>query len=268
MNELIQLDGVLNFRDLGGLPLLGGGTTNPGILYRSAAPSSVTKEGLEQISTSPLAFRVDFRMPAEREMQPVPSLGPEVEVIKSPIAAGSFSPNTVQQYLGQLQNASDEQKKAMIAAFNEQVPSLGAMYIGMLQAAQQTFANTARLVSQAHPDRETAVLIHCTAGKDRTGIGSALILSTVGATKDAIVADYAESERNLPPAWAEKLLSQLSSHGIPVTPNLVTLATKTPPDAIRIALDWVDENYGSASGYLQSGGLTDQEVLGLREALI
>jgi len=112
------------------------------------------------------------------------------------------------------------------------------------------------------------IVIHCTAGKDRTGVAIALILEAVGVERPAIVEDYASSERNLAGPWTERMFGMLQAMGIPRTPALDDLVAATPPAAIVTALEWVDSTHGGAAGYLRSGGLTDAELDALRRRLV
>ncbi len=76
----------------------------------------------------------------------------------------------------------------VLAQAMDSLPSLGELYIGMLQHGAPAFAQAARLVAASNDDAPTAVLVHCTAGKDRTGVATALLLDAVGAERSAIVA--------------------------------------------------------------------------------
>ncbi|QPE04210.1 tyrosine-protein phosphatase [Microbacterium schleiferi] len=144
-----------------------------------------------------------------------------------------------------------------------QIPSLSDLYISMLEHGASAFAETARRVAVS----EGAVLVHCTAGKDRTGVAIALILEAVGVERAAIVDDYAASERNLAGPWTERMFGMLQAMGLPRTPALDDLVAATPPAAIITALEWVDAHHGGAAHYLRSGGLTDAELDALRRRL-
>ena len=108
--------------------------------------------------------------------------------------------------------------------------------------------------------------MHCTAGKDRTGVAVAVILDAVGAERDAVIDDYAQSERNLAGPWADRMLAGIEQMGAPLTPEVRELVTGTPPAAMAQAFAWIDERGGSAD-YLRSGGLTEAELDGLRARL-
>lgn len=258
-----EIDGLYNFRDTGGMPLSGSGETRPGILYRSAALSALTPTGIDELAATDIGVVVDFRMPDERQSAPdrLPTTRP-FRAVDLSILEGAMAGMAKQFFQDGTSPSSEAIAKAMSA-----VPTLGDMYIDMLQGGATAFAEVARLIAASTDDAPTAVLVHCTAGKDRTGTSVALMLEAVGAERSAVVADYAASQHNLQGPWAEGMIHSVASLGIPVTPALRTLLTETPPEAIEKALTWVDAGYGGAAGYLLSGGLTDTELAQLRTRL-
>ncbi|MGX1703028.1 tyrosine-protein phosphatase [Microbacterium sp. NPDC055357] len=261
------LAGTFNFRDTGGMPLTGGGTSTGGILYRSDALSALTPEGLEQLAASDIGVIVDFRTPTEQQMAPdrLPT-SRSFHVVELPLLEGAVT-GLAQQGLQAVAQGGDPAAKAqamqqMLAA----IPALGDMYISMLQHGAPSFAELARLVGAATVDPPTAVLVHCTAGKDRTGVSTALVLDAVGVERSAVVADYAASQQNLAGPWAQQMYAMVEKFGIPLTDQIRDLIAATPPAAIEQAFAWVDAQGGSAA-YLQSGGLTDAELAALRTRL-
>ncbi|KJL45171.1 MULTISPECIES: tyrosine-protein phosphatase [Microbacterium] len=255
----MAIEGLFNFRDTGGMPLTSGGVIRSGVLYRSAALNALTDDGLAQLADTAVGVIADFRTPVEQQMAPdrVPVSRP-FRVESLTLLEGALP----QPAVGADATAVPESFATVLA----QLPTLGELYLSMLAAGAETFAGVARLVGASTDDEPTAVLVHCTAGKDRTGVAVALMLDAAGAERDAIVADYASSQDNLAGPWAEGMLGTLTSMGVPVTDSLRTLVTRTPPAAIEQALTWVDGKGGSAA-YLQSGGLTDAELDALRTRL-
>ncbi|MBF4992828.1 tyrosine-protein phosphatase [Arthrobacter gandavensis] len=259
-----NLEGTFNFRDIGGLPLTGGGTTASGVLYRSDAISSLTPKGLADLAGSGIRVIIDYRTPAEQQM--APARGPaarEVEKMDLPLIEGAFT--GMAEEAMQRAAASGDPAAAMklMEAAMERLPTLGQLYIGMLEHGAAEFARTAGEIAAG----EGAVLIHCTAGKDRTGVAAALILDAAGADRKAVVGDYGRSEANLAGEWSQRMLGMVGSMGVPLTEGIVTLITRAPAEAIQSALAWVEETYGSAAGYLRAGGLTDPELSRLRARL-
>ncbi|MFK3679809.1 tyrosine-protein phosphatase [Microbacterium sp. NPDC090218] len=252
--------GTYNSRDTGGMPLVGGGVTRTGVLYRSDALAAVTDEGVRTLSDSPIGTIVDFRSDFERAEAPN-RLGSERSFgeVVLPLLEGSM---TGMPSPGGLGDPSDDVMRAMLA----RIPSLADLYVGMLDSAAASFAEVARLVARPSDDSRGAVLVHCTAGKDRTGVATALLLDAAGADRAAIVADYAQSGTNLAGEWADRMLERARGWGMPLVPALTDLVTATPPRAMEDALAWVDERGGSAE-YLRGGGLSDDDLQALRVRL-
>lgn len=240
------------------MPLTSGGTIRSGVLLRSAALNALTATGLAELAASPIGVIADFRTPVEQQMSPdrVPTTRPfDVETL--PLLEGAIPQPS----------SPDQLRDGRFAQVLANLPTLGEIYTSMLSGGAATFAHLARIVAASTDDAPTAVLVHCTAGKDRTGVATALLLDTAGAERDAIVADYAASQDQVAGAWAEGVLAMLASLGVTITEPLDTLITKTPPAAIEQALDWVDAEHGGSAGYLHSGGLTGDEVDALRARL-
>jgi protein-tyrosine phosphatase len=259
------IDGTHNARDLGGIPLGGGAVVVPGVVFRSDALATLTPAGVQALLDLRIGTAIDLRTDNERLRAPdVLPAGGETRLVELSILGGAMD-ELVKQLLpsGDRTTLSQEQ----IAALVEQIPTLEELYVAILQTSAPQFAQVARTVAQSVDTERPAVLFHCTAGKDRTGIAAALLLSAAGADRDAIVADYELTQANLAGAFADALTGLITQLGIPLVPRLETLATKSPASAITAALDWVDANHGDAAGYLRSGGLTDAELAGVRGAL-
>ncbi|WP_051208898.1 tyrosine-protein phosphatase [Propionicicella superfundia] len=256
------IDGLRNFRDTGGTPLHAGGATRPGVLFRSGALDSLTDAGLAHLAASTIGVIVDLRTPTERAMAP-DRLPPQrlFRTARLPLLEGAMTGWA--QAAGQ---ADPAVVKAALREALESLPSLGDMYISMLDGGATVFAETARLVADPGDGENTGVLVHCTAGKDRTGIATALLLEAAGADRAAVVADYASSQARLAGPWAESTMDMLASLGVPRTPALIELATGTPAAAIEQALAWVDAR-GGAAAYLRTGGLSTAETAALRVRL-
>ncbi|MBD8042914.1 tyrosine-protein phosphatase [Arthrobacter sp. Sa2BUA2] len=260
-----SLEGTVNFRDVGGLPLEGGGSIASRVLYRSDALSSLTPHGLETLAGSGIDVLVDFRTPAERQMAPdrLPA-GTQLRTLELPLFEGAFT-GAAQEEMQRANLAGDPAAagRAVQAAI-AQLPTLGQLYTGMLQDGVSVFAAVARVVAAGNG---SAALLHCTAGKDRTGVAAALLLEAAGAERDGIVADYQLSERNLAGEWSDRMLGMIAGMGVPLNEEIITLVTRSPADAISAALDWVGANHGGAAGYLRAGGLSEAELVQLRQRL-
>ena len=269
----ITLDGLQNFRDLGGLPLAAGGSVRSDVLYRSEGLIGLTDTGVADLSASPIGVIVDFRTPMEQAAAPdrLPA-DRALEVVELSVLEGALTgaAGAAARADGPIDTGAAKQILATL-------PRLSELYVQMLEHGATSFAEASRRVATAGVNEAprdaasvdgnaSAVLIHCTAGKDRTGVAVALVLDAVGVDRDAVIADYAVSERNLAGPWADRMLAGIEQMGAPLTPGIRELVTGTPPAAIAQALSWLDERGGSAA-YLKSGGLTDAELDALRTGL-
>ena len=262
------LEGSYNFRDTGGIPLRAGGETRSGVLYRSDALSGLTARGLEQLAATPIGTVVDFRTPMERAMAPdrLP-LTRSFRVVELALLEGALT-GLAQRAMQAGATGDPDAAAAAVGQALGELPALGDLYVSTLTHGGGAFAELARLVAVADPSSpDRAVLVHCTAGKDRTGVAIALLLDAVGADRDAVIADYSSSEANLSGEWAAGMFALIDMMGVPRTPELDALVAATPASAIGEALDWVDRAHGGSAGYLRAGGLTDLELSALRARL-
>lgn len=110
-------------------------------------------------------------------------------------------------------------------------------------------------------------VINCTAGKDRTGVVVAVLLSVLGVVRDAIVADYAMSG----PLLVESPLGDEVRNRVAVRggdPSLVDRLLVSPPEYMERLLSYVDETYGGAEALVTRAGLAARHIDSLREALL
>ncbi|MEV7693654.1 tyrosine-protein phosphatase [Microbacterium sp. NPDC089189] len=268
----IDVPGTYNFRDLGGLPLTAGGETAAGVLYRSDALHALTPEGEAIFADLPIGVVVDFRTAAERDTarDRLPH-GRHIADLHLPLLEGAMSHLVEEALKARVLGDHTAAGRAAEAAMAN-LPTLGELYVSMLEHGAASFARVARLVVSGAEDAASpgagadAVLFHCTAGKDRTGVCAAVLLDAVGVERSAIVADYASSEENLRGPWLARMTGMVQGLGVEVTPGLAELIGGTPPAAIEQALAWLDDRGGSAA-YLASGGFGDLELAALRARL-
>lgn len=120
------------------------------------------------------------------------------------------------------------------------------------------------LTRSAHP-----VLVHCTAGKDRTGVVVAVALSAAGVAEDRIAADYARSEREVRPARHAVAAAMVAELGLGPTARreAMDLHLASPPAVILGMLAYLRARHGGAQSYLRDHGLTDADLCTLADRL-
>ncbi len=228
---------VLNFRDVGGLPA-GSAVTRSGVLFRSGNLARLDDDGRRELSARGLRRIIDLREDDELARDPSRIDGLTVDTVRAPLFLGSTT-----------------------SFFTHDV-SLAEMYRGLVDGAAERIVEIVRAVIADQP-----VLVHCTVGKDRTGITVALILAAVGVEDDAVIADYARTETLLPPERNERVLSFLRSLH-PEAVHLEDLATRSPAPVMRALLDDLTERFGAPTDYLRAHGLADDEIEELRRVLL
>ena len=231
------IPGAVNFRDTGGLSA-GNGTTRPGVLYRSGNLAHLEEEGVEALRALGIRRIIDLR--ADEEVLHAPSRvdALEVETVRVPLFLGS------------------------VASFFERDTSLGQMYRALVDDSGARVLEVIRGLLADQP-----VLVHCTVGKDRTGVTVALALVAAGVDEEAVIADYARTEGMLP-EWRNRDIVRMLSSLHPEAVNLEELATRSPAAVMRELLAYLTDRYGSPTAYLRAQGLADSEIDALRRILV
>ena len=170
----VKLQGVVNFRDIGGYPTNDGRHVKWGKIYRSAELSHVTAGGLDTLAQLKISYIADFRGPNEVKTAPdkVPAAATRVS-----LPAGSEHTGDSTYMRQMLQSAKD----SGLVPFYSDIRFLGERYKPLFSALLEVNA-------------DSAVLFHCTAGKDRTGIAAALILYALNVDQHKIMEDYLASD--------------------------------------------------------------------------
>lgn len=231
------LAGAANFRDIGGLPA-GSGVTRSGVLFRSGSLARIDAPARAAIAGLGLRRIVDLRDDDEVALEPTVLEPPVRDTVRVPLVLGS------------------------VASFFENDLSLEDLYAHIVDDGAPRLAEVARAVVETQP-----VLVHCTAGKDRTGVSVALLLSAAGVDDDAVVADYARTAASLDPVRGRRIVAWLR-RAHPDAVHLEELVTASPAPVMRDLLARVRRAYGSAGEYLGAAGISDDELAELRRILV
>lgn len=257
-----MLKGVINARDLGGIRI-GGKTVKPGLLLRTGHLNEISDESVRRLSEDLHLKKIfDFRTIQEAAFQPDREI-PGAEHILLPtldIEAEKASGEAVPQetflnlpaHIVQLSFTRLFQQKA-----RQLYPSLVLSEFSQLQ-----YASFLNLILETE---EGAVLWHCSQGKDRTGIGAALILGALGADTETIVEDFDRSNDAYRPL-VDKLCAQVEAAGGGETEKDVVRAFMgVSVKNFRYALKLIASNWGSIPGYLEEAmGIMDDDLEVLR----
>ena len=231
----LQLDGLDNARDVGGLPLGAGGRTRFGVLLRSAS--------LHYLTPADVSYLVD-----EFGLQLVLDLRAPVEIDRDgPTAVAEAGVETIGlTFIGVSRQALPE---------NEEITMLQA-YRGYLADHPGNVVTAVRRLAAADTG---PALVHCAAGKDRTGTLVALVLDAVGVERAAVIADYELSAQHV-----EALFRRwTTASGEPMPTDLDR--HKPRAETMTALLDQLDEQHGGAANWLLANGLEEAELARLRE---
>lgn len=142
---------------------------------------------------------------------------------------------------------------------------LDDLYDDVIENSGARLVSAIRLISQAG---DSPVLVHCTAGKDRTGLVVAFALLAAGVEERSVIADYAQTEKHLPGELLDAIVARLRAESVPDSVNLDELVRLSPAAALERVLRRVERERGSVLSFLRHHGLTAAEVQNLRTLII
>ena len=176
--RVLPLQGVTNFRDLGGYATHDGRRVKHGMVFRSAALRSLTAADIDRLASLPLRTVADLRGTREITIQPSPAIpGCEnLAMVIEPRIGSSL------RDLLKRQEATGEDVVAILAQ----------AYASYVTEHLPVYRRLFDLILDA--DR-LPLVFHCTAGKDRTGVGAALLLTALGVPEEDVIADYRATDR-------------------------------------------------------------------------
>jgi protein-tyrosine phosphatase len=239
--RLLAWEGCLNARDLGGYATKDGRETRWGAVVRSDSPAALTEAGRAALADYGVKAILDLRLPAETAEDPNP--------FAEPGDHGIVYTNV---------SFIDPAAAPPVA-----VSTLAEDYLQMLDRYRQGVAEAMAVIARAPAG---VVVIHCAAGKDRTGLISALLLGLVGVPAETIAADYAITAQLLGPrdeAWL--------AAGPPGerAEREAVLARYAPTAEVMVAvLVGLTERFGGVEAYLLATGLAAEDLDRLRDRLL
>ena len=250
LRRILQFDGALNARDLGGVTNSNGQQVKFGIAYRSDDLAELSDLDLAELEKRSVQTIVDFRDPKEVNARPsrIPS---GATVVSAPFSRGDITAVEVMESLmaGQLTEMDAQQM-------------LLDSYPRSAEAGIPAFTTLIRSIIDRSP-----VLFHCAGGKDRTGVAAAVIYSILGVDRDQIVEDYMLTNNRLAD---QSSTFQLRLAEFPEESRDVLLVLGlTRPDYIELALDFIDSEFGGIDAFAHHQlSLSHSEVDALRELLL
>ncbi|WEV51007.1 tyrosine-protein phosphatase [Lactobacillus sp. ESL0731] len=256
-NQLIGVKSGRNFRELGGYKTTDGKTVKMHKLLRTANLGTLDATDLKFLHDYGVKYIVDFRSQAEVDHEPdrIPE-GAEYDydpVFSEDLTNASRS---IEDVMKQGQKNPHAGFEHMLFAYDDMITS---------EAAQKAYRRFFDLLL-ANDEDGNSLIFHCTAGKDRTGVGALLILTALGVPLDTIKQDYLLT--NVATAdFVKRMLEQAKEDGADdATLNILKDFQTVHVEYIEHVLTTINEKYGSVNNYLRDiMKLTDAEISKLRK---
>ncbi|WP_226663560.1 tyrosine-protein phosphatase [Microbulbifer aggregans] len=257
--RVLPLEGGRNFRDLGGYQTADGKTVKWGKIYRSGILTNLTANDYDYLKDREIATIVDFRSTQERTQEPDNWRGGNAITLEwdyemnweKDFARLFTKPDFAKQDLVELMD------KGYTDLVKQQTPAYRAMFQKLIES-------------------DDALLFHCTAGKDRTGIGAALILTALGVDRETVKQDYMLSNKTL----AGVKMMELPEDASEKEKRMFAFFAQLPEDVrgamSGVELSWLESafaemerQHGSVEGYIEHALDVDaQELAHLRAQLL
>jgi len=244
LDRWLALEGLDNVRDVGGLPLRDGGRTRPGVLLRSASLHYLTPGDVEHL-VDVLGLKLVLDLRTRREVDR-----------DGPTAVARAGVETV--WLSFLAENGEPLPEA-----DDDLDPMVHNYLGYLSQRGENVVQAVRRL--AAPDAGPA-LVHCAAGKDRTGVLVALVLDAVGVQRPAVLADYMLSAEQVPTMfrrWTTAAGEPMPADLTPHLPRAEVMATVLA----RLDAEHGTGEVGGAAGWLRANGLDVADLDRLRGRL-
>lgn len=242
--RLIELEGAVNFRDIGGYSAGAHGRTRWRRVYRSDSLAELTPADLQKLRELDLYGISDFRLPSERAKKP--DRLPEGHAMR--LLTPGFIPRGTEDmlrevFMGRLAAA------AIRAEVTRHYRLFAAEHLG-------EYVSTFRMILEAEG---RPVLLHCTSGKDRTGFGVALLMLAAGCDEATVAEDYLMTNSH-----RRDIAFMFSGE---VDPAAIEMLTAAHPEYIATALAVLRQTHGAPDDWLRAMGFNAEERARLRDLL-
>ena len=241
MQRRIELDGCHNFRDLGGYPAADGRRVRWRTVFRSDALHHLTPRGMAQL-------RDELRVGEVVDLRSTGELRAD--------GRGLLADSAARFHHLPLFDGEMVVDQAQAREF-----TLADRYFMMAEYAVEPIARVVTAIARAR----TPAVYHCAAGKDRTGVISAVLLGLLGVKDAIIVADYAATQENMDPIIDRLMDSQGYREMFEVLPPDTLHAE---PETMISLLERIHEQYGSMRGYASAIGVGEDDLALLNERLL
>ncbi len=247
-----KLQGALNFRDLGGYSAADGRCVRWKTLYRSGTTHAMTREDVAALESCGIRYAYDFRSNNERRHYPTRLT--DIAQVTYRFRDHDRLPGDIKRLLSSPDAHADRSRALMIAAYR-QLP--------------YEFADAFRSLFQYLSNGDLPLVFNCTAGKDRTGVAAALVLSALGVSRETILEDYMLTGQFFEQSCDMMRVTGGAGLFSKVDREVWEPLMRVDPDYLHAMFDQLHESHGSVERYLNAQlGIEEQSIDRLRVNLL
>lgn len=240
-HPFIPIEGSLNFRDFGGYSTVDGHRLVLGRLFRCGMLSDIPEHAFSDFSALNIDVICDLRRDDETEMSPTP-LGPPFEGRRHiPIAPGTS--HELRNSMMTEAHSAEERSELMRVITREIATDWTSAYKDVMSALLET---------------ERGFLIHCTAGKDRTGFGVAIIQLLLGVSHEDVYRDYLLTNQSND--LIERIRQRMADQHLDIDEGTLEVIARVRRPYLEAALEGIDTEFGGVRGYLEAIGVGENEI--------
>ncbi len=260
--ERIPLEGIFNTRDLGGMEGADGRKILPHRLIRSGELFNLSEKD-KQLLLGQYSLKkvVDFRTGAERSEKPDPVLN-DVQYIWAPIMSEETMGITHDE------NSERDVIAELFSYLQKNQISISDYMAGIytsLVSSEQAKREYGEFFKALLSNKTGSVLWHCSAGKDRVGIGTALLLTALGVSMDVITEDYLMTNTFTNSEYENTVSFLKAQNADEAVIKGIEAVFKVRENYINSSLKYINDNYGCVEEYINKAlGITKEDILNLQ----
>lgn len=236
--------GCFNFRDIGGYAAMNRSTVKWGMYFRAGRQDRMSPDDKHKLQDLNVATQIDLR-----KLDEISDQG------RGPLEAMGASYHN----LAVIPEGGGDQLARLVG----DTGISGKRYLAYLEFGADTWLQMFELFADAS---KLPIVIHCTAGKDRTGVSTAFLLSVLGVDRSIIEADYLLT--NIDVGRQADFIEQTVGFPAGMDRAAMMAAAGVPETAMKDFLDGLDERWGGALGYLSHIGVTENTLQAVRAAFL
>ena len=253
----LRLKGAPNFRDLGGYTTSDGRKVKSGRVFRSEGLNQLATEDYAALHELGIQLICDLRSDYERASKP--TMWPQHLMPRTLVMDVNADLRAGKSDLWEMLRTDPTERGvlAMMMHVYKFVPDALGKHLG-------------KFFKAVVDEEQLPLILHCSAGKDRTGVLSAVLLMTLGVPRETAVADYMKTHEYRDAVKLKKKVVELMLPILGTAPpeDVVEIMAGVHPDYLNASFNTIDTQYGSITRYMESAGVTSAQIDKFRSMML